>query len=85
MRQSNERFEHAMAQSEQRFQAAMREFRQDSARREAVSQKMFKDILTVGRSIVKTLNHHTRILDRIDRKLGVRGNGRPGSANGPPV
>ncbi len=39
--------------------------------------RAFKDIRTVGLSIVKTLNHHTRILERIDRKLTARGNGRP--------
>jgi hypothetical protein len=42
----------------------------------------FKDMRTVALSIVKTLNHHTRILDRIDRKLGPRGNGRAGPDTG---
>ena len=42
------------------------------------------DIRTVGLSIVKTLNHHTRILERIDRKLGPGNNGRPGHGNGRP-
>jgi hypothetical protein len=42
----------------------------------------FRDMRTVGLSIVKTLNHHSRILERIDRKLGARGNGRPGQDNG---
>jgi hypothetical protein len=69
-------------QSDERFEQLMRDFRQDSARREAATQKAFKDIRTVGLSIVKTLNQHTRILERIDRKLGARGNGRPGQANG---
>jgi hypothetical protein len=58
-------------QSDERFVRIMREFRQG-----------FKDMHTVGLSVVKTLNHHTRILERIDRKLGVRGNGRPGQDNG---
>jgi hypothetical protein len=60
----------------------MRDFQQDSARREAVTQKAFKDIRTIGLSIVKTLNHHTRILERIERKLSARGNGRPGQNGG---
>jgi hypothetical protein len=42
----------------------------------------FRDIRTVGLAIVKTLNRHTPILERIDRKLGVRGNGGPGRGNG---
>jgi len=54
--------------SEERFGRIMRDFRQD--------------LRTVGLSIVKTLNHHTRILERIDRKLGARRNGRPGQENG---
>lgn len=58
-------------QSDQRFAGIMQEFRLG-----------FRDMRTVGLSIVKTLNHHTRILERIDRKLGARGNGRPGQDNG---
>jgi multidrug efflux pump subunit AcrA (membrane-fusion protein) len=76
--------------SDQRFERLLREFREDSARREGTTQKMFKDIHTVGLAIVKTLNRHTRLLerhghllDRIDRKLGARDNGRPGPGNGP--
>ena len=34
-------------------------------------QQAFKDVRSVGLSIVKTLNHHTRLLERIDRKLGA--------------
>ena len=60
----------------------LRDFRHDSARREAATQKAFKGIRTVGLSIVKTLNHHTRILQRIERKLTGRGNGRPGQEDG---
>jgi hypothetical protein len=69
-------------QSAARFEHMMRDFRQDSARREAATQKAFKDIRAVGLSIVKTLNHHTRILERIERKLSARGNGRPGQNGG---
>ena len=69
-------------QSDERFQQVMRDFRQNSARREAATQKAFKDIRTVGLSIVRTLNHHTRILQRIERTLGARGHGRPGQDNG---
>jgi Skp family chaperone for outer membrane proteins len=61
-----------------RFQRLLREFREDSARREAATQRAltgiqqaFKDVRAVGLSIVKTLNRHTRILERIDRKLGA--------------
>jgi hypothetical protein len=75
--------------SDERFERMMREFRQDSARREAATQKAFREIRTVGLSIVKTLNqhtrllnHHTRLLERIDDKLGAWGRGRPGPANG---
>ena len=48
-----------------------------------------KLVLTVGLAIVKTLNRHTRILEhhgqileRIDRKLDPRWNGRPGRGHG---
>ncbi|MGH7333737.1 MAG: hypothetical protein ACREKS_13540 [Candidatus Rokuibacteriota bacterium] len=77
--------------SDERFERLMQDFEQRSARREATTQRAFKDIRTVGLSIVKTLNHHTRmferqaqILERIDRKLGARGNGRPGPEDGAP-
>jgi hypothetical protein len=68
--------------SDERFERMMREFRADSARREAATQKAFRDIRTVGLSIVKTLNHHTRLLERIDHKLGTWRTGRPGPGNG---
>jgi hypothetical protein len=60
----------------------MQDFEQRSAHREAATQRAFKDIRIVGLSIVKTLNHHTRILERIDRKLGAQGNGRSGHQDG---
>ena len=72
--------------SDDRFERMLREFRQDSARREAATQKAFRDVRAVGLAIVKTLNRHTRLLEdhgqllrRIDRKLGVRDNGSPGN------
>jgi hypothetical protein len=71
--------------SDERFETMMREFREDSARREAATQRAFRDIRTVGLSIVKTLNHHTRLLERIDHKLGAWGTGRPGPGNGGPL
>ncbi len=80
-RRSDERFERMMRESDQRFERMMREFREDSGRRHAEVLKAFKDVRMVGLSIVKTLNSHTRILDRIDRKLGARGNGSPGQAD----
>jgi len=69
-------------ESDERFQQLLRDFREDSARRAAVTQKAFKDIRTVGLSIVKTLNHHTRILERIEHKLDARGHWRPGRHDG---
>jgi hypothetical protein len=81
-RQADEQWRQERLQSDERFQQLMRDFREDSARREAVTQRAFKDIRTVGLSIVKTLNHHTRILVRIERKLGTGGNRRPGQGNG---
>jgi hypothetical protein len=61
-------------------------FREDSVRREAAAQKAFKDsfrqVHTVGLAIVKTLNRHTQILERIDRRLAGPGNGRRGRDNG---
>jgi hypothetical protein len=69
-------------QANARFERIIRDFQQDSARREVATQRAFKDVRTVGLSIVKTLNHHTRILERIDRKLGALGNGRPWQGNG---
>jgi len=63
--------------SDERFERVIREFREDSARRD-------RAIVKVGVSILKTLSSHTAILQRIDRKLGVRGNGGRGR-NGPPV
>ena len=59
-------------QADERFDHLMRELREE--RREARQER------PVGLSIVKTLNGHTRLLERVDRKLGVRGNGGP--ANG---
>ena len=57
-----------------------REWREESARQATTTQKMFGEIRTIGFAVVKTLNRHTRLLERIDRKLGVRGNG--GTGNG---
>ena len=55
--------------SDERFEQLLHDFRQDSAKREAATQKAFRDIRTVALAIVKTLNSHTHILNRIDRKL----------------
>lgn len=70
------------AKSDERFERAMREFREDSSRREAATQKAFKEIRTVGLAIVKTLNLHTRILQRIERKFDVLRPWRPGQNDG---
>ena len=81
-RRSDERFEELMHE----LRAERVGLREDLARRDAVTQKTFKDIHTVGLAIVKTLNRHTRILERhgvilerMDRKLGARINGGPGN------
>jgi hypothetical protein len=88
-RRADEERQQERLRSDERFEQLLRGFQQDAARREAMTQKAFKDVRTVGLSIVKTLNrhthileHHARILERIDRKLGARGNGRPGQGNG---
>lgn len=88
-REDRRRVDEERRRSDERFERMMHDFEQRSARREAVAQRAFKDIRTVGLSIVKTLNHHTRmlerqaqILERIDRKLGAQGNGRPGPEDG---
>ena len=73
-------------ESSQFFQEVLREFREDSIRREAAMPKAFKDafkqVHTVGLAIVKTLNRHTQILERIDRRLAAPGNGRRGRDDG---
>ena len=83
---ADERLRQERIESNQRFQEVMREFREDSIQRTAVMQKAFKDsfkqVHTVGLAIVKTLNRHTQILERIDRRLAGPGNGRRGRDNG---
>jgi hypothetical protein len=81
-RQADEALRQERLRSDERFAQVMRGFQEDSARREAATRKAFRDIRIVGLSIVKTLNRHTRLLERIDRKLGARGNGRPGHEDG---
>ena len=71
MSESDQRFEKAMRTSDERFHKAMRE-----------TQRAFGDVRTVGLSIAKTLNRHTRILERIERRLGGPGRWRPGEGNG---
>jgi hypothetical protein len=85
-RRADEALRQERARSDERFAQVMREFREDSARREAGTQKAFKDLRTdlrtVGLSIVKTLNRNTRILERIDRRFAARGDGDLGRGNG---
>jgi hypothetical protein len=71
-----------LERSDARFRDLLGEFREDSARREAVTQRAFRDVRSVGLSIVRTLNLHTRILERIDGKLGARPPWLPGQDNG---
>jgi hypothetical protein len=80
--QAEERRRQEQVQSDERFERVMREFREDSIRRATEAQKAFKDIRTVGLSIVKTLNLHTRILQRIERKLDPPRPWRPGQQDG---
>jgi len=83
---ADQRLRQERIESNQRFQEVMREFREDSIRRTAVMQKAFTDafkqVHTVGFAIVKTLNRHTQILERIDRRLAGPGNGRRGRSDG---
>jgi hypothetical protein len=82
LRQERLEFQQFLHEMRHEFQ----EFRADSIRREAVMHKAFTDsfkqVHTVGLAIVKTLNRHTQILERIDRRLGGPGNGRRGRDNG---
>jgi hypothetical protein len=82
LRRSNEAWKEERRAADERFERLIREFREDSARRDAATQTAFKDMRTVGLSIVKTLNLHTRILERIEAKLGARDDGRPGPNGG---
>ena len=83
---ADERLRQERIESNQRFQEVMREFREDSIQRTAAMQKAFTDafkqVHTVGLAIVKTLNRHTQILERIDGRLAGPGNGRRGRDNG---
>jgi len=56
--------------SDERFERIIQEFREDSARRDAVMDKRFRQIHVVGVAILKTL-------ERIERNTGIRRNGRP--------
>jgi hypothetical protein len=83
---ADEQLRQERVESQQRFKETMREFREDSIQRTAAMQKAFTDafkqVHTVGLAIVKTLNRHTQILERIDRRLAAPGNGRRGRDNG---
>ena len=83
---ADEQLRQERVESQQRFEETMREFREDSIQRTAAMQKAFTDafkqVHTVGLAIVKTLNRHTQILERIDRRLAAPGNGRRGRDDG---
>jgi hypothetical protein len=70
-RKADEERRQERLRSDERFERVMRE-----------TQRAFRDVRSVGLSIVKTLNHHTRILQRIERKLIAPGHWRPGHGNG---
>jgi hypothetical protein len=80
--QDRRRFDEERKRSDERFDRMMRESEHNSARREAATQRAFRDIRAVGLSIVRTLNHHTGILQRIEKKLPAGGNGRPWHEDG---
>src|SRR5882724_4441786 len=56
-RRADEERRHERLQSDARSERMMRD-----------TQRAFKDVRSVGLSIVKTLNRHTRILERIERR-----------------
>ena len=70
-RRADEERRQERLKSDERFEKVMRE-----------TQRAFKDVRSVGLSIAKTLNHHTRILERIERKLGGPGRCQSGQGNG---
>ena len=69
-----------------RAEAEWRRERQVSDRRleRVIRASTQRDAATrrIGLVIARTLDQHTRILERIDRKLGAWGNGPPRSGNG---
>ena len=70
-RKADEERRQERLRSDERFEKVMRETR-----------RAFKDVRSVGPSIVKALNRHTRILERIERRLGGSGRWDPGRGNG---
>jgi hypothetical protein len=56
--------------SDERFERMFQKSSDESARRDATIQGMFKQVHSVGLAIVKTLNRHTRILEHNTRILG---------------
>jgi len=82
MRETRQHFDKAMVETRERFDNAMRTSDQRFDKTMRDTQRAFKDVRTVGLSIVKTLNRHTRILERIERRLGAPGPWRPGQGNG---
>jgi len=85
-RRSDEAWREERRQADEAWREERQQFREDSIRREAVMLKAVADAIkpihTVGLAIVKTLNRHTQILERIDRRLAGPGNGRRGRDNG---
>jgi hypothetical protein len=78
------------ARSDDRFERLVNEFLANSARQAAAIQEAFTETRAATPAVNLTrvlerhtelLERHTQILDRIDRNLGIRGDGRP-DANG---
>jgi hypothetical protein len=70
-RRADEDHRRERRQADERFEKVMRE-----------TQRAWRGLRSVGLSIVKTLNHHTRILVRIERRLAAPGRWRSGQGNG---
>ena len=85
-RQADESWQQERRQAAEAWREERQQLHEDSIRREAVMLKVVTDavkpIHTVGLAIVKTLNRHTQILERIDRRLAGPGNGRRGRDDG---
>jgi hypothetical protein len=75
---ADEEYRQERRRADERFEGLLRETRVAIKDNRAA----FRDVRTVGLAIVRTLNRHTRILERIERKLGGPGGWRPGSGNG---
>ena len=78
-RQRDQEWRQESRRRDEEWRRETRGFHEEMVRRDAAFVKAFREIRTVGLAIVKTLNRHTKILERIDRRLaGPGNNGRRG-------